>query len=60
MIGFLKEILRKGRFSENFRVEHDFSTIGHKTLLLNVRTIDRKGRQPALILLAMEEDKTEP
>lgn len=51
----LEEILRTGAPFENFRVEHDFSAIGHKVFLLNARRIAREGRQPGLILLAMEE-----
>ena len=36
-------------------MEHDFPAIGHKVLLLNARSIAREGRQPGLILLAMED-----
>jgi hypothetical protein len=51
----LEEILRKSAPLENFRVEYDSPTSGHKVLLLNARRIAREGRQPGLILLAMEE-----
>ena len=40
---------------EDFRVEHDSPIFGHKVLLLNARSIAREGRQPGLILLAMED-----
>ena len=40
---------------EDFRVEYDSPTVGHKVLLLNGRRIAKEGRQPGLILLAMEE-----
>jgi two-component system CheB/CheR fusion protein len=40
---------------EDFRVEYDSPTVGHKALLLNARRIAKEGRQPGLILLAMEE-----
>jgi two-component system, chemotaxis family, CheB/CheR fusion protein len=51
----LEEILSKSTSFENFRVEHDFPTIGHKALLLNARKIVTEDRQSSLILLAMED-----
>jgi two-component system CheB/CheR fusion protein len=51
----LKDILSNGMPFEDFRVEYNSPTIGHKALLLNGRKIAREGQQPALILLAMED-----
>jgi two-component system CheB/CheR fusion protein len=51
----LEDILLNGTPFEDFRVEHNFPIIGHKELLLNGRKIAREGRQPGLILLAMED-----
>ena len=51
----LEEILHKSTSFENFRVEYNSPSIGHKVLLLNARRIATQGHQPGLILLAMEE-----
>ena len=40
---------------EDFRVEHDFPTIGHRVLLLNARQIELGAEPARLILLAMED-----
>jgi two-component system CheB/CheR fusion protein len=40
---------------EDFTVEHDFPTIGRKTLLLNARAIPSAAPDTALLLLAMED-----
>jgi two-component system CheB/CheR fusion protein len=51
----LEDMLPKSTRFEDFRVEHDFPTIGHKVLLLNACQIV-SGAEPArLILLAMED-----
>jgi two-component system, chemotaxis family, CheB/CheR fusion protein len=51
----LEEVLPANTQFKDFRVEHDFPTIGHKLLLLNARQIV-SGADPArLILLAMED-----
>ena len=42
----LEDILPKSTQFEDFRVEHDFPTIGHKVLLLNARQIARRSRTP--------------
>ena len=47
----LEEILPKKNTFDNFELEHDFESIGHKTMLLNARRIDDMG----LILLAIED-----
>jgi signal transduction histidine kinase/ActR/RegA family two-component response regulator len=39
----------------NFEVEHDFATLGRRTMLLNARTLVRGGGRPELILLAIED-----
>jgi two-component system CheB/CheR fusion protein len=51
----LEEILRKNTPFEDFRVEYNSPAIGRKELLLNARSIASEGRQPNLILLAMED-----
>jgi two-component system, chemotaxis family, CheB/CheR fusion protein len=51
----LTDILLNGTTFEDFRVEYNSPTIGHKALLLNGRKIAQEGRQPGLILLAMED-----
>jgi two-component system CheB/CheR fusion protein len=51
----LEEMLPKSTRFEDFRVEHDFPTIGHKVLLLNARQIELGAEPACLILLAMED-----
>jgi two-component system CheB/CheR fusion protein len=56
----LEDILPKSTRFEDFRVEHDFPTIGHRVLLLNARQVV-PGDEPArLILLAMEDITESP
>jgi two-component system, chemotaxis family, CheB/CheR fusion protein len=50
----LADIFHKGTPFEDFRMECDFSDIGHRVLLLNARRITGEGH-PRLILLAMED-----
>ncbi len=40
---------------ENFEVEHDFPTLGHRVMLLNARLIYREEHHSAMILLAFED-----
>jgi len=47
----LEHILPKHRVFNNFKVTHDFPTLGRRTMLLNARQVDSKQ----LILLAMED-----
>jgi two-component system cell cycle sensor histidine kinase PleC len=47
----LERILPKHRVFNNFKVTHDFPTLGRRTMLLNARQVDSKQ----LILLAMED-----
>jgi two-component system CheB/CheR fusion protein len=51
----LEDMLPKSTRFEDFRVEHDFPTIGHKVLLLNARQIELGAEPARLILLAMED-----
>jgi len=47
----LEKILPKNNPFENFEIEHDFETIGKKTMLLNARRLDTVQ----MILLAIED-----
>ncbi len=51
----LEDIARTSTPFEDFRVEYSSPILGHKVLLLNARSIAREGRQPGLILLAVED-----
>jgi two-component system CheB/CheR fusion protein len=51
----LETILPHGTSFENFEVEHEFSEIGHKKMLLNARRIVGNAGETRFILLAMEE-----
>jgi two-component system CheB/CheR fusion protein len=51
----LKEVLTKKKTFEGYEVTHEFKRIGRKTIGLNARRIQQRGRQQELILLAMEE-----
>jgi two-component system cell cycle sensor histidine kinase PleC len=55
----LEEILPENTVFENYEVEHDFETIGQRTMLLNARRIYRQTNKTQMILLAIE-DITEP
>jgi PAS domain S-box-containing protein len=39
----------------DFEVDHNFPTIGRRTMLLNARRFPPEGKDPALILLAIED-----
>ena len=47
----LEYVLPKHRVFNNFKVTHDFPTLGYRTMLLNARQVDSKQ----LILLAVED-----
>jgi hypothetical protein len=47
----LSEVLPGNEFFEDFEVEHDFPTLGRRTMLLNARRVDHLQ----LILLAIED-----
>ena len=51
----LEEILPKDNKFDNYEVEHVFSSIGHKIMLLNARRIIQKEIGSQLILLAIED-----
>ena len=51
----LEEILPEKNTIEDFVVEHDFTDIGQKTMLLNARTLQQGPDKTSLILLAMED-----
>jgi PAS domain S-box-containing protein len=51
----LEEIIPKNNQFENFEVEHEFPTIGRRTMLLNARQIYSKGVGAQMILLAIED-----
>jgi PAS domain S-box-containing protein len=51
----LEEIIPKNNQFQNFEVEHEFPTIGHRTMLLNARQIYSKGVGAQMVLLAIED-----
>jgi diguanylate cyclase (GGDEF)-like protein/PAS domain S-box-containing protein len=51
----LENILPMNNAFEDFEVEHDFKSIGRKTMLLNARKIYRKMNHVEMILLAFED-----
>jgi len=51
----LEDILPRKRTVESFEVEHDFETIGQRTMLLNARRLRREKGKPKMILLAIED-----
>src|SRR3990170_4029797 len=51
----LEEMLPQNNKFDDYKVEHVFSGIGHKIMLLNARRITQEGSGPQLILLAIED-----
>ena len=51
----LEKILPQQIAFDNYEVEHDFVTIGRRTLLLNARQIEREVGKERIILLAIED-----
>jgi len=51
----LETILPQKATFDNYEVEHDFSTIGRRTMLLNARQIQRVLGKERIILLAIED-----
>ena len=51
----LETILPQKTTFDNYEVEHDFSTIGQRIMLLNARQIQRKLGKERIILLAIED-----
>ncbi|MBP7282466.1 MAG: PAS domain-containing protein [Leptospiraceae bacterium] len=51
----LEDILPKEASFDNYEVEHDFTTIGRRIMLLNARQIQRVSGKERIILLAIED-----
>ena len=51
----LETILPEKTSFDNYEVEHDFATIGKRTMLLNARQIERAMGKERIILLAIED-----
>ncbi len=51
----LEEVILRNNQFQNFEVDHEFPSIGHRTMLLNARQICRKGIGTQMILLAIED-----
>jgi len=51
----LETILPQQSSFENYEVEHDFTTIGRRIMLLNARQIQRASGKERIILLAIED-----
>ncbi|MDZ7760737.1 MAG: ATP-binding protein [Desulfovermiculus sp.] len=51
----LENILPQETTFDNYEVEHDFATIGRRTMLLNARQIHRVFGKERIILLAIED-----
>jgi two-component system CheB/CheR fusion protein len=51
----LETILPQKTTFDNYEVEHDFSTIGRRIMLLNARQIERGEDKERIILLAIED-----
>ena len=51
----LENILPQRATFDNYEVEHDFATIGRRTMLLNARQIQRAYGKEQIILLAIED-----
>jgi two-component system cell cycle sensor histidine kinase PleC len=51
----LEDILPKKATFDNYEVEHNFSTIGRRIMLLNARQIQRGSGKERIILLAIED-----
>jgi two-component sensor histidine kinase len=51
----LGEVLAERENVQDFRVQHDFETIGPRSMLLNARRIAGDGLRPSMILLAITD-----
>ena len=51
----LETILPQKTTFDNYEVEHDFATIGRRTMLLNARQIQRVSGKERIILLAIDD-----
>ncbi|HCY75120.1 MAG TPA: hypothetical protein DHV28_04310 [Ignavibacteriales bacterium] len=50
-----EKILPKKKSVDNYEVEHDFTGIGNRTLILNARQIESTPEKDTIILIAMED-----
>ncbi len=53
LLHLLENVFPRGEAVENYRVEHDFPTLGPRIMHLNARRIIAEGPRPDLILLAI-------
>lgn len=51
----LEQILPRDNSFNDFEIEHNFETIGQRTMLLNARRIYRETKESPMILLAIED-----
>ena len=51
----LEQIIPEQRAMESYEVEHDFRSLGRRTLLLNAREVFYTGASPANIFLSIED-----
>ncbi|MGK2905090.1 MAG: PAS domain S-box protein [Desulfuromonadales bacterium] len=51
----IEEILPRNTVINGYEVEHDFATIGRRTMLLNARQIEQTPGKERIILLAIED-----
>lgn len=56
----LKAVLSNNQAFENYPMEHDFPSIGHRKILLNARCLIGQTGEPQLILLAMDKVSDNP
>ncbi|MHC4442221.1 MAG: chemotaxis protein CheB [Planctomycetota bacterium] len=51
----LEDVLPQNSKFDNYKVEHDFPSVGHKVMLLNARRLEQSSGLPGRILLAIED-----
>jgi PAS domain S-box-containing protein len=51
----LETIVPANAHFENFEVDHEFPTIGRKTMLVNARRLERRSGEPWLVVLVIED-----
>jgi two-component system CheB/CheR fusion protein len=51
----LEQVLPQQQVVMNFEVDHTFERIGHKTMLVNARTLVQSDKQQPMILLAIQD-----
>jgi two-component system, chemotaxis family, CheB/CheR fusion protein len=51
----IEDILPRHSFFNNYEVTHDFENIGHRTMLLNARTLSETSGQRGRILLGIQD-----